>query len=282
MEENMTTTESTISLEGPENPQPIDSSAENDSSPQEADSSAVEGSPNRTGEVNEGQETTETEREEPFLTVRFNHEPRELTRQQAVEFSQKGMLYDRMQSDLQKVRPVYRKLDYLASQQGTTPEALVEKMILQQEDDYKRELTEQFGEKLNDETLEDLMQLFRQKQKAKYERVEADRKKAEKEGERQERELDDRRIAGEFTELQREFPEFETFQSLPESVKKQAFAGENLLVAMLKHEHAQQRKRQQVAADRKSAANASGGSQSTRGENESSVERSFVRGLWRS
>lgn len=281
MEENKTATESTISLDGQETTQPIERDEEAATVPQETADASKQSTSNREGQE-PSEERAESKEEGNFLTVRFNHEIRGLTREQTVEFAQKGLLYDRMQSDLQKVRPVYRKLDYLASQQDTTPEALVEKLILQQEDDYKRELTERFGEKLDDETLNDLLQLFRQKQKSKYEKVEADRKRAENEGEEKTREDENRRIAREFSELQREFPEFETFKTLPESVKKQAFAGENLLVAMLKHEHEQQKKRQQAAADRKSAAKASGGSQSSRGENESSIERSFVRGLWRS
>lgn len=281
MEENKTATESTISVDGQETTQPIERDEEVATVPQETADASKQSTSNREGQE-PSEERAESKEEENFLTVRFNHESRGLTREQTVEFAQKGLLYDRMQSDLQKVRPVYRKLDYLASQQDTTPEALVEKLILQQEDDYKRELTERFGEKLDDETLNDLLQLFRQKQKSKYEKVEADRKRAENEGEEKTREDENRRIAREFSELQREFPEFETFKTLPESVKKQAFAGENLLVAMLKHEHEQQKKRQQAAADQKNAAKASGGSQSSRGENESSIERSFVRGLWRS
>lgn len=281
MEENKTATESTISVDGQETTQPIERDEEAATVPQETADASKQSTSNREGQE-PSEERAESKEEENFLTVRFNHESRGLTREQTVEFAQKGLLYDRMQSDLQKVRPVYRKLDYLASQQDTTPEALVEKLILQQEDDYKRELTERFGEKLDDETLNDLLQLFRQKQKSKYEKVEADRKRAENEGEEKTREDENRRIAREFSELQREFPEFETFKTLPESVKKQAFAGENLLVAMLKHEHEQQKKRQQAAADQKNAAKASGGSQSSRGENESSIERSFVRGLWRS
>lgn len=285
MEENLTETESTISANGQEPPKETEAREETEPASGEQLPNESETVSNRETPISEQEEEGAAEptakQEDSFLTVRFNHQTRDLTRDEAVGFAQKGMLYDRVRADLSKVNPVYNKLDYLAAQQNTTPEALVEEMFRKQEEDYKNGLREKFGEQLDDETAEGLLDLFRQKQKTKYDKILSDRKKAAADGSAADKEEDDRRIAREFTQLQREFPEYETFRQLPDSVKQEAFEGKDLMTAMLRFEHEREKMKRQTAAAKLSAVKSSAGSQAQNGENESSVERSFVSGLWR-
>lgn len=63
----------------------------------------------------EAEETTEAKTEEPFLTVRYDKEDKNLTRDEAVTFAQKGMNYDRMYGKYQELND---RLTTLAEMNG--------------------------------------------------------------------------------------------------------------------------------------------------------------------
>ncbi|MBR7070912.1 MAG: hypothetical protein IKI29_01940 [Clostridia bacterium] len=281
MEENRTETESTISSAVENAPQESEPTEHRAAAPQETVPQSPETAPHSAEpDEKKGEETSSAETNPSFLTVQFNHKARDLSKEDAVRYAQKGMLFDRVSAELAKINPIFNKLDYLAAQKDTSPEALVDQLIREQESDYKKGLTEKFGEQLDDETAEQLLQLFRQKQKTKYEKILSDREKSTS-AKQEAQESDESRIARQFTQLQREFPEYETFKALPEPVKKDAFEGADLLTAMLLFEHQAERQKRQTAAAKQSAAHSSTGSQTAKGESESSVERSFASGLWR-
>jgi len=63
----------------------------------------------------EAEETTEAEAEEPFLTVRYDKEDKNLSKDEAVTYAQKGMNYDRMYGKYQELND---RLTALAEMNG--------------------------------------------------------------------------------------------------------------------------------------------------------------------
>lgn len=206
----------------------------------------------------------------PFMTVRYNHQSRGLSRDEAVTLAQKGLYYE------EKLLPVYNKLDYLAAQQGLTPDALADLMLENEEERLRAEFSEHCSDP---ETVERMVELSRQERRGKYEKLTACRSAAEKAAEEFRRESLERRLAREYCELKAEFPETESFSALPGSVKAAAAGGENLLSAYLKYRRSEEKK---ISASRRAfekAQSASAGPASS-SETEAPSDRAFIRGVW--
>lgn len=204
----------------------------------------------------------------PFMSVRYNKETQELSQEEAVTLAQKGMLYEK------KFEPIYSKLDYLATLNGVSVNELVESILNRSEDAYKQELIAKFGE--DEEVISDLMEIYHNKNREKYEKAVSDRKNAEI----KEQESLEARLADEFIILQKEFPEIDKFEDLPNEVKKAAAEGNNLLSSMLLHKHREDKKINEAQKAAKEANKASAGSVADKGEKESDAMNAFLKGLW--
>lgn len=213
-------------------------------------------------------EPTDTTPAAPFMSVRYNKETQELSQEEAVTLAQKGMLYEK------KFEPIYSKLDYLATLNGVSVNELVESILNRSEDAYKQELIAKFGE--DEEVISDLMEIYHNKNREKYEKAVSDRKNAEI----KEQESLEARLADEFIILQKEFPEIDKFEDLPNEVKKAAAEGNNLLSSMLLHKHREDRKINEAQKAAKEANKASAGSVADKGEKESDAMNAFLKGLW--
>ncbi len=213
------------------------------------------------------------------LPVDFNHESRNLTRDEAIRYAQIGMKFDTSGIDLDSIKPLYNKLDYIAAQRDCSIEEVVNGLLDSDEATYRKELES----KLNgaDGVIDDLMRVYREKQKEKYDRVLSDRKEAEERSRKEAQTTLESRLAGEFAELKTEFPDIGEFSQLPEEVKAEAARGRDLLSAYLRYSHAKQK---EIAAAQKSeeeAARASTGTGSSAGSNsETPEEAAFMAGLW--
>ena len=200
-----------------------------------------------------------TVNEEPFLIARYNKEDVPLSREEAANWAQKGMHY-------------FNKLDYVAAQSDCSVGDLLDNIISKMDDAKLAELKEQFGE--DTETINDMMRIYHDKQKEKYEKAISDRKAAEEQAANGKI----AKIGEEFIALQKEFPELSTVKDLPSSVLK---AAENMSL-----EHAYLRyltKNQQIInatkEKEKEVATASSGSMQT-AESVDTAADDFARGVW--
>lgn len=231
-------------------------------------------------EIVEGSETVPNAEAEPFLPISFNHESIGLSKDDAVKFAQLGMKYEKSGIDIDTVKPILNSLEYVAAQQDITVAELVNGIIAKDEENYRTELESRFGEG-DAGTIEDLMQIRRNKQKEKYQQVLEDRKKtAEKEAEEKEQNLNNR-LANEFVELKTEFPEFAEFKDLPAEVKREAAKGRDLLSCYLRYKHNEDMKimaAKKTAEENSKATTGSGESAEPMGD---SITTAMLSGLWK-
>lgn len=213
------------------------------------------------------------------LPVVYNHENRSLTKDEATRYAQLGMKYSESGFDIDKIKPLYNKLDYLAALQDTTPDELIDKLTEAQDESYRAELSERFGED-EDSLIEDMMALRRSQQKDKYEKVVADRKAAEKNrADAQEASLN-ARLAEEFGKMRAEYPELTDFAALPKEVKKAAAEGMSLEHAYLKHRRSEEAKASAARESAERAKNASAGSMTGDPDEIGTAERQYLNALW--
>ena len=214
-------------------------------------------------EVEEGTSTDTVE--EPFLSIQFNHEDKALTREEATTMAQKGYAYDEL----------YSKIHRAATLQGKDVKAFIDGFEKAQDDAYRAELEAKFGD--DTETIESLMELYNSKKESTV-------KAAQSELERQKKEQQDNlesRLADEFIELQKEFPDIKDFSALPSSVKKAAADGKNLCDAYLRHLHTENKKIEAAKASAEAAKKASGGNlKGTPEQEQSAFMTAFMHGLY--
>ena len=79
--------------------------------------------PENTQEGEQGRTSEAPAAESPYR-VRYNHEDVDLTREQVLEYAQKGMNYDKVHGELQRLRedPARRMLEREAAEMGVSPE----------------------------------------------------------------------------------------------------------------------------------------------------------------
>lgn len=192
----------------------------------------------------EGGEGTPPDTEStPYMTIQYNHEDKALTQEEAVLMAQKGYAYD----------DLYSKLHRAAALQGKDVKSFIDSFEKAQDEAYRAELEAKFGD--DTETIESLMELYNSKKEStvKAAQSELDRQNQEKQTKLEQR------LAAEFIELQKEFPDVKDFASLPKSVKSQAAEGRNLYDAYLRYLHTEKKKIDAANASAEAAKKASGG-----------------------
>ena len=189
------------------------------------------------------------------LDVKYNKATRSLSRDEAVDFAEQGIFYN------DTVKPLYNKLDYIAAQRGCSIPELVDGLLAGDEDTHRKELAETLG--ADNPVIEELMKVYRNEQKEKYEKVLSDRKSAEENAEKEKQISLEKRLAEEFTEL-----------------KAEAARGRDLLSAYLRYTHKENKKAAAAEQAERAAAKASTGEAATPPEEtEDSVVSAFLRGF---
>ncbi len=241
-----------------------DTNEQGNQSAEQAEIEQPEGATQPEGEQNDGQgsENSEATEDAAFLPIRYNHEDMNLTRSEAVKYAQMGKLLSDSGLDISAVKPIYSKLDYFAATQGMSPEELIDNLISRDEERHHQELVEKFGE--DGEELEILMQAYRERQKDKYDKILKDRIESEQRAETEKIESNNSRLANEFIELKKEFPELTDITSVPEQVKRMAVTGnKDLLSCFLLFKHNEEKAiaaANKTAEDAKKAGTGSGAS----------------------
>lgn len=202
-----------------------------------------------TQEVAEEKATTPeaSPNENSFVTVpiKFNKETKNLTISEAAALAQKGMKYDLIKTDIERLRK-------MADSSGKNISDYLSELEQARGNSRRQELLERCGgdEKLVDEILS----------------------------------LEGKK-AGEKTlgldELIREVDEINSADDIPQAVIEAAEEkGGNLFDEYLRYKFIQNRKAQNALLSRKNAENASVGSQSSGGLTENAASAEFLRGIW--
>ena len=214
------------------------------------------------------QESISEKKTEPFISVRYNHKNRDFTKEEAKKFIQKGMHTESLRA----------KLEFLAKNQGTDVNSIVERIVKAPEEQHRRYLESIYGKgSLN---VEIGMDIFRQKQSDEYKKLMSDEENSIKENETI-NEINSR-LANQYLTLKAEMPNAPEYCKLPDSVILEAAEGKRDLYSAYLHYLNKERMKIEAAKKMEVAANtASSGKMGKGGEdNMSSSDRNFLLGLW--
>lgn len=205
---------------------------------------------------------------EPFVSVQYNHKNRDFTKEEAINFIQKGMHTEALRA----------KLEYLAKAQGTDVNSLVEKIVMAPETAYRIHLEQLYGKDSQD--VEIGMAIYREKQNKEYKQLMAEHENNI--NEQKKTESVNSRLAEEYLVLKSEMPDVPDYSELPDSVIIEAAEGKrDLYSAYLHYLHKEKKeidaaKKTQQAADTASSGRMGGNN----ADGVTSAERSFLSGLW--
>ena len=232
--------ESTTSMESTEGDTSVNTDATASQEQQETEEITTQ------GEGTASSDAVSEEAATPFLTIRHNHEDKPLTQDEATVLAQKGMAYDAMYSQIARAAAIQGKdvKEFIAGFEKAADEA------------KRQELMAQYGDAA---IVDQMMELYQYKKEQTVSAAE----KARKQAEETETQSVNQRLADEFIELKKAFPDLQSFESLPDSVKKAAGAGMSLEHAYLKFQHTEAKKVAEAQKAAETAANKSTGSMGT-------------------
>ncbi len=178
------------------------------------------------------------------IPIKFNKEIRHISADEAATLAQKGMKFDMISSDLERLRK-------MASVNGSSITDFITALEKNQAQAKRLEVLEECG---GNEQLAD-----------KIIGLQADKSES----------------SGDLGELQSFFPEIKDESELPEGVlEKSRLTGENLLNCFLRYRLQQERAAEANIAAQKAAANSSVGSLSSANSRHDAVSAEFLKGLW--
>ena len=233
--------------------------AEGDSSGEDAENDTEKGAESDAGNGIENP----TDDTDQFLEFSFNNEMRTLNRDEAVAYALKGL----------ELEGMHKKLDYLANADGKSVEEFLETLLTARESAHRQELESRISD---ENAVNDLMDLYRTREKEKYEQVLLGRNKAQEEAKKSR----EGQIAEDFLKLQKEFPDIADFKSLPNEVKRAAANGEGLLSAYLLFKHREGQAVKKAEESAKAASAASSGSMSSEAGKHEEAYAEFKRSLF--
>ncbi len=219
---------------------------------------AAEGEAGETAEVttpptddgaSEAQDTAEDTTPTVTVPVKFRHESRELSMEEATTYAQMGLQYEAQQ-------PMMDKLRMMAAGRGQSLSEFVDAWAAAEERAFMQATLEKTGG--DKETAERLKRLeWEDRRKACEARVQQEQK-----AEDDEKAAVTSRLAAEFGELQTEFPDLDSIDKVPDAVINDAIKNNrHLLDAYLRHDRKETKKIEQNRAAQDAAAKASTGSQ---------------------
>ncbi len=218
--------------------------------------------PSSEAEISDSSATPQAEEKDTF-TVRFNHKDTVLSRDEAINYAQKGM-------KLLAVTPLLNELKLLAHLKNKSPEDTVKELISLEEDNFKQRLEKDLG---NDENAKlALFERFKRDMSSKREELGTDKAQAEI------KKAFSEKIADEFTELMGECPEIDSLEKIPLEVLKNA-REENLLNAYLRHKNREDRKILKERESQQKNKAASAGELTAGGEQHDTLLSAFIKGL---
>ena len=212
-----------------------------------------------------GSDSTSAEAEAPFLEIKYNHQKKGLTKDEAITLAQKGMHYE----------GAYKALERIATLEGKTIDEYLASAEQSRDDAYRQRLEERFGD--DTETIDKMMELYSIKKEKTLASAQEDAKKAKEKAEQSENE----RIANEFVKMKDDFPELTDFASLPDAVKRAAAEGMPLPYAYLQYQHKEAKKIEDAQKAQSEASKKSTGPMSTsEADSATDAEKRYLNALW--
>ena len=205
----------------------------------------------------------------PLLSLPHNHEIRELSKEETVDYVQTGM----------HAKPILADLRYLAAQDGhKSVKEFLEVLKKSAENSRMENIRSQLVDDGNEELANAILAAELSKIKDAAGVIEADEQKAFA----AEYETEHERLADEFITLQKEFPELKEFKDVPKSVLMLAQKEKiSLLDAQLRFQHAENKKIKQAEQSAAAAAESSSGSVQSKDNDASSPLLDAMRkGVW--
>ena len=201
------------------------------------------------------------------VPIRFNHETKALSLDEAATYAQKGMAAE----------PLMSKVRLLAAVFEETPAQALDKLINTHAEARKAEILEKVS---GDETLAN--QLL-EAEKSKYQKAVDEMTAAEKLADEQEKASVTDKLASDFIELQKEFPEILTVDKVPKSVISDAVNKNiSLLDSMLRYDRKESKNIKAAIEKQQAAAQSSTGSVSSADNDGTSPEiEAMLQGLGR-
>ena len=250
-----------------------------ETAPQEETAGAATAAAEPTDEAGQTPDTTpaaETEEAVPAggtpltIPIQYNHESRELTLDEARDLAQKGLKFDELTPTLEKMR-------FLAAANGKSLPDLVDALVESQDKQLYQSLLDECDG--NEAIARRLYEAEKAERQSRYETA----RQAETAAQQKEREALTERLAAEFLELQKEFPDVQAFGELPPPVVETAVRkGIPLMDAYLRHQHREQRKITAARSAQAAAQKASAGAQSAGMEEAANPAiDAMMAGIWR-
>lgn len=166
----------------------------------------------------------------PFLSLRYNHELRELSQSETVDYVQKGIHSE----------PIVSELRYLAAQNGSkSVKEFLDYLKNNAENARRENIRGQLADESNEELLDSIFAAETEKMRAEAGAIEQNEQKEFSEA----FENENARIADEFLALKAEFPEMNEFKDVPQQViQLSAKKNISLLDAYLRFQHEENKK----------------------------------------
>ena len=261
MENNELLTEETIPTEEAE---VQEAEVETDSTPQGETETEAEGNENTDSE-----EVAATV--EDLFEIKYKHENLSITKEEAKRYAQLGKYYE------EDVKKTIDSLDYIATLQGKSVKDLVESLVNGVDSAKREELIEELG--ADNPLVDELMELHKSKNSKAYENAKAERAAREKQAEEEAEKSTTTKLAEQFEDVRKVFPEYDTIEKVPEVVLKQAIKSGNLELELLRYRFVESKKVEEAkASQEKNKKQSIGSVQST--DTEDGFSAAFVKGLW--
>ena len=184
----------------------------------------------------EPSEETEPEGATPKagIKVKFNHEERELTLEEARELAEKGLALDKTRAELETLKSAreFKILDAYAARNNMTREQYVQYLEQNEEKLAVRDAEAEVRKNdpdLSDDAAREMAQM-RVRQQAQQRQIDAQTRQAQA---RQAQQQDNVR---QWEEFLREYPDLNTADKIPEEVQNAIRKGERPLTAMYRYE----------------------------------------------
>lgn len=251
-----------------------DNSAENSQSATSEENNTEQSENNAENTENNGQKTSSSDNDQkedatPYMSLRYNHETKELTQAEAVDYVQRAMYSE----------PIISDLRLLAAQSGAKNISEFVKNLRQNADNMRREeLKEQLAVDASPELLETILEAENAKIKQAAGIIEQEEKKTLNNIFQD----DNERLAAQFIELNSEFPNIKEFKDVPATVLQIASKNNiSLLDAQLRFLHSENKKIKESEQTSSAAAETSAGSAISSDTNQISPEiEAMRRGVW--
>ena len=214
---------------------------------------------------------------ENALTIQFNHENISLTRDEAIRLAQLGKLHEQEQGDFDAYKAnkdTLRQLSTMAAAAGKTPKELMDAVAEAQEERIYQDVLDSVSG--NEELAKRIYNAEKavREATAKNKQAEAEVSAARAKTETAER------IAAEFSDLQKEWPEIADIRALPPQVVEDAAKkGIALTDSYLRYLHAESKKTQANAQKQTEAGKATAGAVSSAKDEDNTLFAAFVAGL---